>query len=57
MKKLNEAMVAVMQEVKNIDKDLTVGSGSFSYKGVADKDVKQAIGQAARTEAKAAGTG
>jgi len=39
-------MIAVMQEVKSIDKDLTVGTGSYSYKGVADKDVKQAIGQA-----------
>jgi hypothetical protein len=39
------AMVNVMQEVKNIDKSLTVGDGKASYKGVADKDVKQVIGQ------------
>jgi hypothetical protein len=40
------AMIEVMQEVKNIDKSLTVGQGNNSYNGVADKDVKQAIGQA-----------
>ena len=39
------AMVNVMHEVKNIDKSLTVGDGKASYKGVADKDVKQVIGQ------------
>jgi hypothetical protein len=39
------AMVNVMHEVKNIDKSLTVGDGKSSYKGVADKDVKQFIGQ------------
>lgn len=43
---LHQAMIKVMQEVKNIDKSLTVGSGYNSYSGVADKDVKQAIGQA-----------
>jgi hypothetical protein len=39
------AMVNVMNEVKNIDKSLTVGDGKASYKGVADKDVKMIIGQ------------
>ena len=43
---LHHAMVKVMQEVKNTEKGLTVGSGNFSYKGVSDKDVKQQIGQA-----------
>jgi len=43
---LHHAMVRVMQEVKGIEKGLTVGSGSYSYKGVSDKDVKQQIGQA-----------
>jgi len=43
---LHHAMLKVMQEVKGIDKAMTVGSGSYSYKGVSDKDVKQAIGQA-----------
>lgn len=42
---LHEAIVKVMQEVKNIDKAMKVGTGSFAYAGVADKDVKQVIGQ------------
>src|SRR5690606_41040859 len=41
-----KAILAVMQEVKNIDKAMTVGSGSNSYKGVADKDVKNIVGGA-----------
>ena len=43
---LHEAIIKVMKKVKNIDKSMTVGSGSFSYKGVADKDVKNIIGSA-----------
>jgi len=43
---LHQVMIKVMQEVKNIDKSLTVGRGNNSYNGVADKDVKQAVGQA-----------
>jgi hypothetical protein len=42
---LHGAIVNVMNEVKNIDKNLTVGDGKASYKGVADKDVKFIIGQ------------
>jgi len=42
---IHEAMIRVMQEVKNIDKSMTVGAGHNAYSGVADKDVKQAIGQ------------
>lgn len=40
------AIHAVMSEVKNIEKGLTVGDGKMSYKGVSDKDVKLKIGQA-----------
>lgn len=43
---LHGAIINVMNEVKNIDKNLTVGDGKASYKGVADKDVKFIIGQA-----------
>ena len=43
---LAKAVVAVMKEVKNIDKNTTVGSGSMAYKGVSDKDVKLVIGEA-----------
>lgn len=42
---LHQAITLVMKDVKNIDKAMTVGSGNFAYKGVADKDVKQFIGQ------------
>lgn len=44
--KLVQAVLKVMEEVKNIDKNMTVGTGRSSYAGVADKDVKQAIGSA-----------
>lgn len=42
---LYKAIIQVMKSVKNIDKNLNVGSGTSSYKGVADKDVKQIIGK------------
>ncbi len=47
-KSLIQAVLNVMEEVKNIDKNLNVGAGNGSYKGVADKDVKQAVGTAMR---------
>jgi hypothetical protein len=46
MKLIAKAIIEVMKTVKSIDKGMTVGTGNFSYKGVADKDVKFAIGQA-----------
>jgi hypothetical protein len=46
MKELNKAIVNVMKAVKGIDKDMTVGTGNNSYKGVSDQRVKQAIGKA-----------
>ncbi len=46
MTELIKAVLAVMEEVKSIDKNLNVGTGSATYKGVADKDVKLQIGQA-----------
>jgi hypothetical protein len=46
MKQLAEAVLAVMDEVKNIEKGMTVGEGRMSYKGVSDKDVKLKVGQA-----------
>lgn len=44
MKNLVKAVNAVMNDVKSIDKSMTVGEGRNSYKGVADKDVKDKIG-------------
>jgi len=43
---LAAAIIQVMNEVKNIEKNLNVGDGKSSYKGVADKDVKQKVGEA-----------
>ncbi|MDC8024912.1 ERF family protein [Elizabethkingia anophelis] len=43
---LYKAIISVMKAVKGIDKTLTVGSGSNAYQGVADKVVKETIGQA-----------
>ena len=43
---ITKAIIAVMQSVKNIDKSITVGTGSQSYKGVPDNEVKKVIGDA-----------
>lgn len=42
---LAKAIINVMKEVRNIEKGLTVGTGSSAYKGVADKDVKYALSE------------
>lgn len=46
MKNIAKAIVGVMKDIKNIEKNTTVGSGQISYKGVSDKDVKQKVGEA-----------
>lgn len=46
MENLAKAIIEVMKEVKSIDKNMSVGSGNYGYKGVADKDVKEKVGQA-----------
>ena len=46
MKQLTKAVLAVMKDVKGIEKNMTIGVGQNSYKGVADKDVKKTIGEA-----------
>lgn len=45
IKKLNlfEKIQAVSNEVRNISKDMTVGTGSYSYKAVSDIDVTLAV--------------
>ena len=45
MKNLAKSVLAVMEEVKGVEKNMTVGSGGNSYKGVSDKDVKTEIGR------------
>lgn len=46
MEQLAKAVLAVMHEVKGIEKSMTVGSGANAYKGVPDKEVKRIIGEA-----------
>lgn len=46
MENLAKAILRVMKEVKGIDKSMTVGTGSNSYKGVPDQEVKKIIGEA-----------
>lgn len=41
-----KAILSVMNEVKGIDKSMTVGTGQHSYKGVPDQEVKKIIGAA-----------
>ena len=48
MKNLAEAVLQVMEKVKGIEKNSSIGTGNSSYKGVNDKDVKQIIGKAMR---------
>lgn len=43
---LAKAVIAVMKEVKGIEKSMTVGNGNNSYKGVPDQEVKKIIGDA-----------
>ena len=43
---LAKAVIAVMKEVKGIEKSMQVGSGAMSYKGVPDQEVKKIIGDA-----------
>ena len=42
---LAKAVIAVMKEVKGIDKSMTVGTGNSSYKGVPDQEVKKILGE------------
>ena len=39
-----KAILAVMNDVKGVDKSMTVGTGQSSYKGVPDQEVKKIIG-------------
>ncbi len=43
---LAKAVISVMKAVNGVEKNTTVGSGSYSYKGVSDKDVKNAYKKA-----------
>ena len=41
MKALTEAAIAVMKEVKGMEKNSRVGSGGMAYNGTKDQDVKE----------------
>lgn len=43
MKEISKAILAVMSEVRSIDKTMDVGTGGSSYKGVSDKVVKEIL--------------
>lgn len=45
MKNLAKAILNVMNDVKGIEKSMTIGSGNMSYKGVPDQQVKKVIGE------------
>ena len=40
---LAKAIISVIRAVKGVDKGVSVGTGSMSYKGVKDEDVKRAV--------------
>jgi len=43
MQELIKAVIKAMSEIDNVEKNLNVGTGGSSYKGVADKDVRSAM--------------
>lgn len=43
---LAKAIIAVMKEIKGIEKSTTIGTGNNAYKGVPDYEVKKVIGEA-----------
>ena len=45
MENLAKAIIKVMQDVKGIEKSMTVGNGANTYKGVPDQEVKKIIGE------------
>jgi len=46
MKEISKAIIAVMKEVKNIEKGLTVGSGKSTYKAMSDSMVRNEVKKA-----------
>lgn len=43
---LTHAVIAVMKQVKGVEKNAKVGSGNYGYSGVSDQDVKKVVGEA-----------
>ena len=46
MKNISKAIIAVMQEVKGMEKKSVVGSGNHRYNGTKDQDVKEVFNEA-----------
>lgn len=46
MKEISKAIIAVMKEVKNIEKGMTVGSGKATYKAISDSMVRNEVKKA-----------
>ena len=46
MKNLAKAVIAVMKEVKGMEKNSQVGSGNYGYNGTKDQDVKEVFNEA-----------
>ena len=46
MKNLAKAVIAVMKEVKGMEKNSKVGSGNYGYNGTKDQDVKEVFNEA-----------
>tara|TARA_R100000951_G_scaffold103870_1_gene96751 strand:+ start:603 stop:1205 length:603 start_codon:yes stop_codon:yes gene_type:complete len=46
MKALAKAVIAVMKEVKGMEKNSRVGSGNYAYNGTKDQDVKEVFNDA-----------
>lgn len=46
MKQLMKAVLKTMEDIKGVEKNLEVGTGRYSYKGVSDQDVKKIVGRA-----------
>ena len=44
--KIAKAIIAVMKEVKGMEKNSKVGSGSYAYNGTKDQDVKEVFNDA-----------
>lgn len=44
-KNITKAILEVMKEIKGIEKDSNIGTGSYAYKGVKDQQVKQIVGR------------
>ena len=46
MKNISKAIIAVMQDVKGMEKNSAVGSGNSKYNGTKDQDVKEVFNEA-----------